>query len=158
LLGSLSEIPGVTVLGGACSPDEPERLGLASFVIDGVHHGLAAAALSHEWGVAVRNGCFCANPYVFHLLNMSKAEVEEVEGEVAEDRRTALPGAVRASLAPYNDEAEVTRFADAVRHVASGQLKTHYEQAADGTFAPEGGWPAIPNPLKSLAKRGALKT
>jgi selenocysteine lyase/cysteine desulfurase len=154
----LSDIPGVTVLGGAGSPGEPERLGLASFVIDGVHHGLAAAALSHEWGVAVRNGCFCANPYVFHLLNMTRAQVEEVEGEVTEDRRTALPGAVRASLAPYNDEGEVQRFANAVRHVASGQLKTHYEQATDGTFAPEGGWPAIPNPLSSLAKRGALKT
>jgi cysteine desulfurase/selenocysteine lyase len=146
----------VAVLGGIVSGHE--RLGLASFVIDDVHHGLAAAALSHEWGVAVRNGCFCANPYVFHLLNMSRQDVEEVEGEVAADRRTALPGAVRASLAPYNDEAEVDRFADAVRRVASGQLKTRYEQADDGTFAPEGGWPAIPNPLKSLADRGALKT
>ncbi|HEX3507073.1 MAG TPA: aminotransferase class V-fold PLP-dependent enzyme, partial [Candidatus Dormibacteraeota bacterium] len=154
----LSAIPGVTVLGGAGAAGEPERLGLASFVIDGVHHGLAAAALSHEWGVAVRNGCFCANPYVFHLLNMTREAVEEVEGEVAADHRRALPGAVRASLAPYNDEAEVDRFADAVRHVAGGQLKTRYEQSADGTFAPEGGWPAIPNPLASLAKRGALRT
>jgi selenocysteine lyase/cysteine desulfurase len=158
LLKRLSDIPGVAVLGGIGSRDEPERLGLASFVIDGVHHGLAAAALSHEWGVAVRNGCFCANPYVFHLLNMTKEAVDQVEGEVAADRRTALPGAVRASLAPYNDEAEVDRFAEAVRLVAGGQLKTRYEQASDGTFAPEGGWPAIPNPLPSLAKRGALKT
>jgi len=146
------------VLGGIGSRPEPERLGLASFVIDGVHHGLAAAALSHEWGVAVRNGCFCANPYVFHLLNMSKKAIEEVEGEVAADRRTALPGAVHASLAPYNDDAEVDRFADAVSRVASGQLKTRYEQAGDGTFAPEDGWPAILNPLESWAKRGALKT
>jgi hypothetical protein len=89
---------------------------------------------------------------------MSKEAVEEVEGEVAADRRTALPGAVRASLAPYNDEAEVDRFADAVRRVVNGQLKARYEQAGDGTFAPEGGWPAIPNPLASLAERGALKT
>jgi hypothetical protein len=89
---------------------------------------------------------------------MTKAAVEAVEGEVAADRRTALPGAVRASLAPYNDDAEVERFADAVRQVASGQLRTRYEQASDGTFAPDGGWPEIPNPLTSLAKRGALKT
>ena len=121
-----------------------------SFVIDGVHHGLAAAALSHEWGIAVRNGCFCANPYVFHLLNMSREAVDKVEGEVAADRRTALPGAVRASLAPYNDVAEVDRFAEAVAHVARGELKARYEQADDGTFAPEGGWPAIENPLQTL--------
>jgi cysteine desulfurase/selenocysteine lyase len=149
LLASLRKIPGVTVLGGR-DMGSAERLGLASFVIDGVHHGLAAAALSHEWGVAVRNGCFCANPYVFHLLNMSKAAVEEVEGEVAADHRTALPGAVRASLAPYNDRAEVDRFVDAVGKVARGDLKAVYEQAEDGTFAPEGGWPSIDDPLKAL--------
>jgi cysteine desulfurase / selenocysteine lyase len=144
LLESLSEIPGVTVLGGIETRRGAERLGLASFVIEGVHHGLAAAALSHEWGVAVRNGCFCANPYVFHLLNMSKEAVEEVEGEVAADHRKALPGAVRASLAPYNDRAEVDRFAGAVRQVARGQLRATYEQATDGTFAPTGGWPLLP--------------
>jgi len=37
-----------------------------------------AAALSHEWGIAVRNGCFCANPYVFHLLHMDKKAVDAV--------------------------------------------------------------------------------
>jgi cysteine desulfurase / selenocysteine lyase len=152
LLESLSEIPGVGVLGKRDRRNGAERLGLASFVVEGVHHGLVAAALSHEWGVAVRNGCFCANPYVFHLLNMTKEAVESVEGEVAADRRMALPGAVRASLAPYNDKAEVDRFADAVRHVARGELKADYEQASDGTFSPVGGWPAIPNPLRSLVK------
>jgi selenocysteine lyase/cysteine desulfurase len=152
LLKSLSEIPGVAVLGGPQTSHEAERLGLASFVIEGVHHGLVAAALSHEWGVAVRNGCFCANPYVFHLLHMNHEAVETVEGEVAADRRTALPGAVRASLAPYNDGAEVDRFADAIRHVARGQLQARYEQASDGTFSPVGGWPAIPDPLRTLAK------
>jgi cysteine desulfurase / selenocysteine lyase len=152
LVNSLSEIPGVVVLGGLETGRGAERLGLASFVIEGVHHGLAAAALSHEWGVAVRNGCFCANPYVFHLLNMNKEAVEKVEGEVAADRRTALPGAVRASLAPYNDPVEVDRFADAVRHVASGRLKASYEQASDGTYSPVGGWPALPNPFRTQVK------
>ena len=152
LVKSLSEIPGVVVLGGLETWRGAERLGLASFVIEGVHHGLAAAALSHEWGVAVRNGCFCANPYVFHLLNMNKEAVQKVEGEVAADRRTALPGAVRASLAPYNDPAEVDRFADAVRHVASGRLKASYEQASDGTYSPVGGWPALPNPFRTQVK------
>jgi cysteine desulfurase / selenocysteine lyase len=152
LLKSLSAIPGVTVLGGLETNHGAERLGLASFVIEGVHHGLAAAALSHEWGMAVRNGCFCANPYVFHLLNMTKEMVETVEGDVAADHRTALPGAVRASLAPYNDRAEVDCFADAVTQVARGRLRASYEQAIDGTFSPVGGWPAIPNPLRSLVK------
>jgi cysteine desulfurase/selenocysteine lyase len=149
LLAGLSRIPGVSVLGGtAMGPGA--RLGLASFVIDGVHHGLAAAVLSHEWGVAVRNGCFCANPYVFQLLHMTKEAVENVEGEVNAGHRQALPGAVRASLAPYNDATEVDRFVEAVTHIARGDIRSSYEQANDGTFSPVGGWPPIPSPLKTL--------
>ncbi|HEV2030224.1 MAG TPA: aminotransferase class V-fold PLP-dependent enzyme [Candidatus Dormibacteraeota bacterium] len=148
----LSHIPGVGVLGDAQASPATPRLGLASFVVEGVHHGLVAAALSHEWGIAVRNGCFCANPYVFHLLHMNKQAVDAVEGEVTSGHRQALPGAVRASLAPYNTTGELDRFVDAVTHIASGRLKSTYEQAADGTFSPAGGWPRIPSPLKTLVK------
>lgn len=146
----LSRIPGVGVLGDVDASPPTPRLGLASFVVEGVHHGLVAAALSHEWGIAVRNGCFCANPYVFHLLHMNKEAVDAVEGEVTSGHRQALPGAVRASLAPYNTAGELDRFVDGVTHIARGRLKSTYEQAADGTFSPAGGWPRIANPLKTL--------
>jgi len=152
LIDGLGEIPGVTVLGGIEPDSSSARLALASFLVDGLHHGLVAAALSHEWGIAVRHGCFCANPYVFHLLHMSKDEVVAVEGEVTAGRRKALPGAVRASLAPYNTTAEIDRFLDAVRQVARGRIKASYEQAADGTYAPSGGWPRIPSPLHAVVK------
>jgi cysteine desulfurase/selenocysteine lyase len=146
LLTGLSTIDGVGVLGGV-QPSPSGRLALASFVIDGLHHGLVAAALSHEWGIAVRHGCFCANPYVFHLLHMSKAEVGAVEHDVTLGHRQALPGAVRASLAPYNTEAEIGRFLDAVNELARHRMKSTYEQADDGTYAPAGGWPLVTTPL-----------
>jgi len=153
LLEGLNAIDGVHVLGGAEPGAEGTRLALASFVVDGQHHGLVAAALSHEWGIAVRHGCFCANPYVFHLLRMSKDEVTAVEGEVTAGRRKALPGAVRASLAPYNTVAEVDRLLDAVRQIARGRIKATYEQAADGTYAPSGGWPRVASPLHAGSVR-----
>jgi cysteine desulfurase/selenocysteine lyase len=153
----LRGIPGVGVLGGAEAPGAAPRLGLASFVVDGLHHGLVAAALSHEWGIAVRNGCFCANPYVFHLLHMDRQAVEAVEGEVTSGHRKALPGAVRASLAPYNTAVELDRFVEAVTQIARGRLKATYEQAADGTFSPAGGWPRIASPLNTLVKTGGHK-
>jgi selenocysteine lyase/cysteine desulfurase len=152
LVSALSSIPGVSILGGLESPRGAERLSLASFVVEGMHHGLVAAALSHEWGIAVRHGCFCANPYVFHLLHMDKEAVDGVEAEVNAGHRKTLPGAVRASLAPYNTEAEIDRFADAVTRVARGRLRATYEQAADGTFAPAGGWPRIETPLGTPVK------
>jgi cysteine desulfurase / selenocysteine lyase len=153
----LRGIPRVGVLGGAEAPGATPRLGLASFVVDGLHHGLVAAALSHEWGIAVRNGCFCANPYVFHLLHMDRRAVEAVEGEVTSGHRKALPGAVRASLAPYNTAVELDRFVEAVTQIARGRLKATYEQAADGTFSPAGGWPRIASPLNTLVKTGGHK-
>jgi selenocysteine lyase/cysteine desulfurase len=152
MLAGLSEIAGVAVLGGTEPCTHASRLALASFVIEGMHHGLVAAALSHEWGIAVRHGCFCANPYVFHLLRMSKDDVTAVEGEVTAGRKKALPGAVRASLAPYNTEAEVDRFLDAVRHIARGHIKATYEQSADGTYSPAGGWPRIESPLHATLR------
>jgi len=151
MLEGLSRIPGVGVLGGV-EPCDGARLALSSFVVEGLHHGLVAAALSHEHGIAVRHGCFCANPYVFHLLHMSKDEVVKVEGEVTAGRRKALPGAVRASLAPYNTAAEVDRFLEAVAQIARGRIRASYEQAADGTYAPSGGWPRIAGPLHAIVK------
>jgi len=152
MIAGLSGIPGVSVLGGLEPSTGGTRLALASFVVEGLHHGLVAAALSHEWAIAVRHGCFCANPYVFHLLHMNRDDVAEVEGEVTAGRRKALPGAVRASLAPYNTEAEVDRFLEAVRQVARGRIKATYEQAADGTYSPAGGWPRITSPLHAVVK------
>jgi len=81
---------------------------------------------------------------------MSKQEVTAVEGDVTSGRRRTLPGAVRASLAPYNTEAEVDRFIDAVAQVARGRIRSTYEQADDGTFAPAGGWPRLGQRLHAV--------
>jgi cysteine desulfurase/selenocysteine lyase len=142
LLEGLSRIPGVGVLGSP-EPSLSGRLALASFVVEGIDHGLVAAALSHEWGIAVRHGCFCAHPYLIHLLHMSKGEVDTIVDEMTTGRRKALPGAVRASLAPYNTDAEVDRFLDAVKKIASGGIAASYEQAEDGEYSPTGGWPSV---------------
>ena len=142
LLEGLTRIPGVGVLG---SPDAcaPGRLALASFVVEGLDHGLVAAALSYEWGIAVRHGCFCAHPYLMHLLHMSKDEVETILDEVTTGGRKALPGAVRASLAPYNTDAEVDRFLEAVGDIARGGIRAKYDRAEDGEYSPAGGWPLV---------------
>ncbi|HEX2645786.1 MAG TPA: aminotransferase class V-fold PLP-dependent enzyme, partial [Candidatus Dormibacteraeota bacterium] len=142
LLDGLGGIPGVGVLGGT-QPSATGRLALASFVIEGLDHGLVAAALSNEWGIAVRHGCFCAHPYMIHLLHMSKAEVSAVVDEVTTGRRKAMPGAVRASLAPYNTDAEVDRFLDAVSVFARRGVSARYTQTGDGEYEPAGGWPSV---------------
>ena len=146
LLDGLTRIPGVGVLGGV-EPNRSGRLALTSFVIDGIDHGLVAAALSHEWGIAVRHGCFCAHPYMIHLLHMSRAQVGAIVDDVTTGRRKTLPGAVRASLAPYNTEAEVDRFLEAVSQIARGEVRSRYELDHEGEYVPAGGWPLVKTPL-----------
>ncbi|MEB0039601.1 MULTISPECIES: cysteine desulfurase [unclassified Pseudomonas] len=72
---------GVRVLG------DPQ-LALVSFVVDGVHNADLAHLLT-EQGIAVRAGHHCAMPLIKHL---------------------GLTGALRASLALYNDSDDVQRF------------------------------------------------
>src|SRR5690348_9153968 len=142
LLEGLTRIPRVGVLGSP-EPCARGRLALASFIVEGIDHGHVAAALSHEWGIAVRHGCFCAHPYLIHLMHMSKAEVDTIVDEMTTGRRKALPGAVRASLAPYNTEAEVDRFLEAVDDIARGGIRAKYDQDEEGEYAPTGGWPPV---------------
>ena len=54
-----------------------------------------------------------------------------------------MPGAVRASLAPYNTEIEVDRFLDAVSEMASSGARAQYTQTVDGEYEPAGGWAPI---------------
>ncbi|MDU9027207.1 aminotransferase class V-fold PLP-dependent enzyme [Pseudomonas mediterranea] len=68
------------------------RLALVSFVVDGVHNADLAHLLT-EQGVAVRAGHHCAMPLFKHLQ---------------------LSGAIRVSLALYNDSADIERFFEAL--------------------------------------------
>ncbi len=50
------------------------RVGVIPFTLDGLDHALVAAILGYEHGVGVRSGCFCAQPYMSHLLGLDGAQ------------------------------------------------------------------------------------
>lgn len=81
LLAGLAARNGVRVLG------EPQ-VALASFTVDGVHHGDLAHLLT-EQGIAVRSGTHCAQPLMKTL---------------------GVDGAIRVSLGLYNDGVDLERF------------------------------------------------
>lgn len=86
----LAGVAGVRLLGTA-----PERVGVISFVMDGVHpHDVGTVLDSH--GVAVRAGHHCAQPLM---------------------QRFGVPATVRASFALYNTRAEVDRLVEALDDV-----------------------------------------
>ena len=141
LLARLREVEGLRVLGGAGTE---ERIGAVSFVLDGVAPMLVAAVLGWEWGIGVRAGCFCANPYVMRLLDLTPAEVRKLQDEVRRGDRGSLPGGVRASLAIYSTEEEIDRLRDGLQAVARGQFGGRYDlEASSGEYWPQGAQEAL---------------
>lgn len=111
-LEGLRGIDGVTVLG---HPDPDRRLGVISFTVDGTPHERVARLLDCEAAIAVRNGCFCAQPYLHRLLGLTDTSESRRRREAGDEG--GLPGAVRASIGIYNDEEEIETLIEKVREI-----------------------------------------
>lgn len=116
MLDGMRGIEGVHVLGEAPVED---RVGTVSFTVEGVPHGLVSTVLDQEFGIATRNGCFCAHPYLIDLLGIDDAEpLRQRIRAGATSREPDFPGASRASLGVYNVEEDVDRFLHALGIIA----------------------------------------
>ena len=128
-LRKLSQVKGINIFGDTDQNATTKRLGVIPFTITGKAHGMVAAALSAEYGIGVRSGCFCAHPYVTSLLQMSTAEIDKFGEDVAiKGDRSQMPGMVRASFGMYNNKHEIDSLAGALHNIAAGQLKGSYQQ------------------------------
>ncbi len=112
----LCAVPGLRLYGD----DRPElahtRLGVLPFSLSTHSPHLVAAILSCEYGIAVRSGSFCAQPYLRRLLNTP---------HVGCTHGTA--GLVRASFGIYNTTSEVDMLADALLAIANGIFDGAYQ-------------------------------
>ena len=82
------------------------KVPIISFNIDRLNHGAVAMILSTEGGIGVRNGCFCAQPYVHKLLGISLEDIEKY----LKNKNLPRPGMVRLSFGMYNDYEEIDIF------------------------------------------------
>ena len=128
ILEKLQDFPTVTIYGGVDPNKLDDRLGVIAFNVRGIPNALVAAILSHEAGIGVRNGCFCAQPYMKHLLQCSDAEAKVMEEKIFTRRKFDLPGAVRVSFGIYNTEAEIDRFIDCLDMIVKKEWKGEYEE------------------------------
>jgi selenocysteine lyase/cysteine desulfurase len=128
----LAAIPGLTLHGPVGPGAVAGKVGVVPFTADDLDPGYVAAVVGYEHGIGVRSGCFCAQPYIAHLLSLRPAEVLD-SAETG-----GIPGMVRVSLGAYNDEGDVDRMAEAVAQVLAGEVRGDYERRPDGTWAPRG--------------------
>ena len=114
-LERLKNIKDVTLY---CEEGEYGRVSIIPFNIEEVYHGVVAKALSYDYGIAVRNGCFCAQPYIQRLLNITPQEIGKyISGESG----TMRPGMVRLSFGIYNTKSEIDRLAEALEQISSNK-------------------------------------
>ncbi|MFD8533093.1 aminotransferase class V-fold PLP-dependent enzyme [Streptosporangium canum] len=102
LRAGLAAIEGVHEL-SLWGPDHP-RVGIVSFVVDGFTAREVAEVLSGEYGIGVRDGKFCAHPFVRHLLGAKDGGCDDVTAS-----------AVRASIGIGTTEEHVDRLVAALR-------------------------------------------
>lgn len=113
LLDGIRSIGSFSLLGDI---DANERLGVASFDPRPHSDAVLATVLNNRYGIATRNGCFCAHPYLIRLLGISEPELY-----VSAFRRGEIvkpPGAVRATIGVFNDRNDVERFLSALDEIS----------------------------------------
>ncbi len=138
-LKRLKEIPGIILYGSVDEKEAAERLGVISFNLQDKPHALVSAILNYESGIGVRNGCFCAHPYIKCLLDVTIAETKVLEEKILQHDRSTVPGAVRMSFGMYNKQEEVDRMIDALNIVANDEYKGDYQiDIETGEFHPKG--------------------
>lgn len=102
-LDKLKKIPDIEIYCDESSLEE--RIGVITFNIKDIYHEVLAKILSYEAGIAARNGCFCAHPYIQKLLHMTNEEViQRIETGVRK------PGMVRISFGLYNSIEEIDKL------------------------------------------------
>lgn len=137
-LERLARVPGLTLYGETDPARSRDKVGVIPFNLGTVPHGLVGAILGYEGGIGVRHGCFCAHPYVVHLLRLSDAEAAAWRAQVARGDHSNMPGMVRASFGCYNTLDDVDRLAGMLERIARHDYQGRYRQLTSGEFVPDG--------------------
>ena len=137
-LRRLAQIPSVTIYGETDPARSEDKVGVIPFNLDGVHHALVASILGYEGGIGVRHGCFCAHPYVVHLLGLGEEEQQRWRRQALQGDHSQMPGMVRASFGCYNAIEDIDRLAEMLERIVARDYHGTYRQIpGSGEYEPE---------------------
>lgn len=136
-LKKLGALDNVTIYGETDPAHASEKVGVVPFNVDTVPHFLTSAILGYEAGIGVRSGCFCAHPYVVHLLNLSDEEQQSWQKQILSGSKADMPGMVRASFGCYNSIEDVDRLVEMVEKISRGEYRGDYvQEEGSGEYIP----------------------
>jgi cysteine desulfurase / selenocysteine lyase len=138
-LERLSAIPAVTIYGPS-HHGNADRLGVIAFNVGTIPHALVAAILGYEAGIGVRNGCFCAQPYVMRLLGVTEVDQARWHREYLAGDRSQKPGMVRISVGAYNVIEDIDVLVAMLQRIVKGEYQGQYVEVPEsGDYRPAGG-------------------
>jgi cysteine desulfurase/selenocysteine lyase len=138
-LSRLAGVDGIQIYGETSPRKAAERLGVIPINLKGMSHYLVAGVLGYEFGIGVRNGCFCAHPYLLRLMDVPTDEVDLVRSDILNGDRRDVPGMVRISFGLYNTLEEVDACVEALERISAGKFNgTYHQDMESGQFLPEG--------------------
>ncbi len=141
-LDQLAKVPRLKLFGDKNPMNVNERLGVIPLKIDTIPHFLVAAILGYEFGIGVRSGCFCAHPYILHLLELTSSEARAVRDNMVAGDKSDMPGIVRASFGLYNTFVDIDALVDALYKISIGDYTGEYIQDdSTGEFTHKGWQP-----------------
>lgn len=135
-LDRLSEIDEIIVY-GETDGSLCRRAGAVSFNLRHVEHGLTAAVLNDYFGIAVRNHCFCAHPYVREMITeVLAAQEDDLSEEELEAMADLHRGMVRASFGIYSTHEDVDKLAAALKKITADTdyYREQYERLPNGDY------------------------
>lgn len=138
-LQQLPTVPGLQLYGERDWTRTSERVGVIPFNLTGIPHALVAAILGYEGGIGVRSGCFCAHPYVVHLLGLDLHEQAEWRSKMLAGDKSQMPGMVRLSFGYQNTRADVDQLVTMLHRIRRGEYSGTYDvERSSGAYTPCG--------------------
>lgn len=136
-LKRLDSIDGLTIYGETDPERSAEKVGVIPFNLEGISHFLLAAILGYEAGIGVRSGCFCAHPYVVHLLQLGEDDSADWREQMLAGDKSNMPGMVRMSFGCYNNTEDIDRLVDMLERVVRGDYQGDYRlDSSNGEYHP----------------------
>jgi cysteine desulfurase / selenocysteine lyase len=94
--------------------DANKKCSILTFNLEGIHPGIVAARLGHEYGIGVRQGAICQFLYVATLLGLHAEQVKAARQAVLSGKMDSMYGIVRASFGLGNKPEDVDSLAEAL--------------------------------------------
>ena len=137
-LEQLSRVPGIQIFGDTRPEYTRDRLGVIPFRLENFSHFLVSAILGYEFAIGVRSGCFCAHPYILHLLGLTQAQAQAVRTNMLSGDKSDMPGLIRASFGLYNTTEDIDALVEALIRISRTEYQGVYMQNfASGEYSPK---------------------